>query len=165
MWLTLSGSHLPPHVNLSSQSQSSCGPTPGQLKIVVGEKRQGAGRSKQWYNTMGNCIWQVLIKVTPPCCFTSIGCVSRQPYANSGDTGVKPAGQAPPLRGNTARCELISWSLFVSDRLSEETDQSSTQAGKHCWKVFNNGMTLFQPTTYTHANPARTTLCTQTLWR
>lgn len=38
-----------------------------------------------------------------------------------------------------SQLELIS--LFISDRFSEETDQSSTQAGKHGWKILNNGMT------------------------
>lgn len=48
--------------------------------------------------------------------------------------------------------KLESIFLGFSDRLSEETEQSSAQTGKHRWKVFNNSMTLSQPTTVTHTH-------------
>lgn len=45
----------------------------------------------------------------------------------------------------------VSLSLFVVDRLAEETDQSSLQTGKHFWKVVYNGVSPSDGYTQTHA--------------
>lgn len=86
-------------------------------------------------------------------------CTSLTIIAGFAPEGVRLCSKKGNKWTNCSATEDLS-SLFLSDRLSEETDQSSTQAGKHGREILYNGMTrLTSPPVALCGNDAHVETC------